>query len=115
MARSGADLKAVVTFHANLSPVHSAKRNGIAGRLLVYQGIDDAYSTPEDTAAFTKEMTAANARMVMIQYSGAKHAFTDSQADFQSRRFNLPLAYSVEADRQSWEEMMKYLGRYLRS
>lgn len=55
MARKGAALKTVVSFHGTLKPVQAAKKGGISGRLLVYQGGNDIYSPAEDTTSFTKD------------------------------------------------------------
>lgn len=46
-------------------------------------------------------MTAARADFRFINYLGAVHAFTNPEATENGKKFNLPLAYSAEVDRQS--------------
>ena len=59
-------------------------------------------------------MTAARADFRCINYPGAVHAFTNPAATENGKKFNLPLAYSAEVDRQSWEEMQRFLAAVLK-
>lgn len=104
MARAGADLDAVVSFHGALSPGTPAKKGNVKARVLVLTGAADPMVPPDQVEGFKHEMTAAGAAYGVVSYPGAKHGFTNPDAG----KFGMDaLAYSAEADRQSWEEMLK--------
>jgi dienelactone hydrolase len=48
-----------------------------------------------------------------ISYPGARHSFTNPQADELGKRFNLPLAYNEKADKASWAELKSFLTEVL--
>ena len=54
-------------------------------------------------------MNTAGADYRFINYPGALHAFTNPEADKLGKEFNMPIAYNAEADKQSWEELKKFL------
>lgn len=105
MARLGEPLAAVATFHGSLSSKLSAKR-GLKPRVLVLNGAEDSMIGPAQVEAFRKEMTDAGARFEIINYPGAKHGFTNPDAD----KAGMPaLGYSAAADKDSWEALLKLL------
>lgn len=108
MARRGLDLAGVVSFHGSLATTNPAKKGEVKAKVLVLSGADDPYTTPEQIAAFKKEMESAGVDYTFIEYPGAKHAFTNPNADRFGKKFNLPMAYNAEADRQSWDEMRRF-------
>ena len=109
-ARSGADLKAIGTFHGSLATEHRAEPGRIKAKLLVQTGSDDPMVPAAAVAAFEKEMTAAGANYRLIRYPGAKHAFTNPDAG----TFGVPgLEYNAEADRKSWVELLKFFKHAL--
>ncbi len=103
-ARAGADLDAVVSFHGALIP-GPVDSGAVRGRVLVLTGADDPMVPPQAVENFRQEMAAAGAAEVrIISYPGVKHSFTNPRAD----SVGMPaLAYHAEADRESWEEMLK--------
>jgi dienelactone hydrolase len=105
MARIGTDLKAVVSFHGSLQPITPAEPNKVKAFILVCNGADDPFTTPEQIDAFKTEMDKAGVHYKFINYEGAKHSFTNPGADSLGAKFNLPLAYNEKADKESWEEM----------
>jgi dienelactone hydrolase len=111
MARQGVDLKGVVSFHGGLTPVQPAQKGAVRAKILVLHGGADTTSTPEQVAAFKKEMEAAGADYRFISYPGAKHAFTNPAADKLAREFDMPIGYNAAADRRSWKEMRKFLKK----
>ncbi|HEX9802799.1 MAG TPA: dienelactone hydrolase family protein [Gammaproteobacteria bacterium] len=111
MARRGLDLPGVVSFHGSLGTDSPAEKGDILARILVLNGADDPYVPAEQVAAFKAEMDAAGADYRLISYPGAVHAFTNPQADDFGKRFDMPLAYNAEADRQSWAEMQRFFTR----
>ena len=104
MARSGADLAAVVTFHGALATTSPAQPGKVKARILVLAGGADPFVPPEQVDAFKREMEAAGARFEVIDYPGAKHGFTNPDAG----KYGMPqLAYDGAADRGSWAAMLK--------
>lgn len=104
MARSGADLRAVAIFHGMLGTTTPAKPRMIKGQVLVLNGADDPMNPSGVVEAFKKEMTAAKAKFEVINYPGAKHAFTNPKADTYGMA---ALSYNAKVDHQSWAEMLK--------
>jgi dienelactone hydrolase len=109
MARAGADLAGVATFHAGLGTNTPAPAPGtVKARLLVLNGADDKFVKPEQIDAFKKEMDAAKVDYKFINYPGAVHAFTNPEATEAGKKFNLPLAYNAEVDKESKAEAVKF-------
>jgi dienelactone hydrolase len=109
MARQGLDLDAVVSFHGTLATDKPAAPGVVKARILVCDGADDKFVTPEQIQAFLKEMKAAGADYTFISYPGAKHSFTNPGADIYAEKFNIPLGYNKEADKKSWQDMQNFL------
>jgi dienelactone hydrolase len=110
LARSGADVQAVVAFHAGLDTKNPADAKNIKGRVLVCTGGADGMVGPDKREAFIKEMEDANVNYQMCVYSGAKHAFTNPDAG----KFGIPgIAYDKQADERSWREMQDLFGEVL--
>jgi len=104
MARAGAPLGAVVTFHGALATKTPAQSGKVKARVLVLTGGADPFVPPEQVEAFKREMQAAGGRFEVISYPGAKHGFTNPDA----AKYGMPqLAYDADADRQSWTAMLK--------
>lgn len=111
MARMGADLDAVVSFHGALQPATPAQKGAFHGRILVCSGADDAMAPREVVDAFKKEMDEAGFDYEFVSYPGAQHSFTNPMADSFGTKFGLPLAYNEAADKQSWEAMQKLFSQ----
>ncbi len=108
MARQGADLKAVASFHGNLSAVKPAEAGKVKAKIRVYNGADDKFIPAEAIEAFKKEMTDAKADFKFINYPGAVHSFTNPEATELGKKYNLPLAYNEKADKESWADMTQF-------
>ncbi len=109
MARQGADLKGVVSFHGSLATDAPAKAGAVKARVLVFSGDADKMVPPEQVAAFKEEMTKAGASFRFVGYPGVKHSFTNPDADSYAKKFNLPMAYDRKADHDSWAQAKKFL------
>ena len=109
MARTGVDLDAVVSFHGSLGGLMPVK-GPIRAKVLVCHGEDDPFTTDDQIAHFKKEMTEAGADFEFVAYPGAKHSFTNPDADAAGKEFGLPLAYNAEADAESWQAMKNVLN-----
>ncbi len=113
MARTGADLKAIASFHGSLGGKITAKPGTIIAPLLVMNGADDPFVKPEVLAQFKKEMEIAKADLKLINYEGVKHSFTNPEADVFGKKYSLPLAYNADADVKSWAEMTTFLAKHM--
>jgi dienelactone hydrolase len=102
LARSGADLRAVVSFHGNLDTPDPADAKNIKAKVLVCHGADDPHVGPDQVAAFEREMRAARVDWQLVIYGGAVHSFTNPDAGSDPSR---GAAYDEAADRRSWAAM----------
>jgi dienelactone hydrolase len=109
MARMGEDLKGVASFHGSLgtdSPVQPGK---IKGRIISFSGDADPMIAADKVAVFKKEMEAAGVNYRVVVYPGAKHAFSNPEATELGKKFNIPIAYDAEADKDSWRQATEFL------
>lgn len=77
LARTGADLQAVVSMHGTLSTPQPAKQGDIKAAVLAVHGAADPISPKQERDAFEAEMTAAGARWALLTFGHVVHAFTD--------------------------------------
>lgn len=111
LARSGAPLKAVVTFHGALTTPTPEDAKNIKAKVLVLHGADDPYVKQDDVKAFMDEMRAGGVDWQLVQYSGAVHSFTDPRAGSDNSK---GAAYSASADRRSWRAMRDFFEETLK-
>ncbi|MDH1439909.1 dienelactone hydrolase family protein [Acinetobacter johnsonii] len=113
LARSGARLKAVATFHATLAPKAPAVEGQIQGEILVLHGELDSMVTLDDVASFREEMHAAKVDHEVIIFEDAKHGFSNPLADERAKANGVDLGYNPEAERQGLDAMYDLLERNL--
>lgn len=107
LGRSGADVKAIVTFHAGLDSPNPADGKNIKARVLVCHGGNDGFISPGDFEAFENEMRQNKVDWQINIYGGAVHSFTNPGAD----KHGIPgIAYNAEADRRSWQAMQLFFN-----
>jgi dienelactone hydrolase len=75
LARSGADVAGVVSFHGNLSTDDPALAKNIKAKVLVLHGADDKFESPEQIAGFQQEMRDAKVDWQFVAYGGTLHCF----------------------------------------
>nr|WP_314493913.1 dienelactone hydrolase family protein [uncultured Pseudomonas sp.] len=80
-ARSGADLKAAISFHGTLDTPDPDDAKRIEGAVLVLHGAQDPLVPKEQLPAFEAEMSAADVDWQLTSYGGAVHSFTDPDAN----------------------------------
>jgi dienelactone hydrolase len=80
LARSGADVRGVASFHGLLSPPPS-KNSRFSGGVLVMHGWDDPMAPPGDVVALGKELTELGADWQVHAYGNTLHAFSNPAAD----------------------------------
>ena len=81
LARSGADVKAAISFHGTLDTPNPGDASNIKGSVLVLNGASDPMVPKEQQLAFEDEMNAANVDWQLHNYGGAFHSFTDPHAN----------------------------------
>jgi dienelactone hydrolase len=81
LARSGADVQAVVSMHGTLATPQPAKPGDIKAAVLAVHGAADPVAPKAERDAFDAEMTAAGARWALLTFGHVVHAFTDPRAD----------------------------------
>jgi len=111
MARQGADLMGVVSFHGSLATKTVAQAGQVNADILVFNGADDPFVTAEQIDGLKAEMKSAGADLEFVNYPGVKHSFTNPAADDFGKRFNMPLVYNAEADKDSWQRMQVFLEK----
>jgi dienelactone hydrolase len=107
LARSGADVKAVASFHGLLATAMPAEPGAIKGEVAIYTGVRDPYVPSEDLGALRAELTNAGARWQITEYGDANHAFTEPAASGYGRP---GIAYNELAARTSWASALALLA-----
>ncbi|TNF88766.1 MAG: dienelactone hydrolase family protein [Gammaproteobacteria bacterium] len=111
MARIGMPLSAVASFHGALGSFHTADAGSIHAKILVCHGAADSMVSMADLDAFKQEMDAAQADYEVLLLDGAKHGFSNPQADVNAEKYGIDLGYQQEADAQSWNAMQALFDR----
>jgi len=102
LARSGADIAGVVSFHGSLTTKKPAKQGEIKAKILVLTGADDPYVPWGDLKELDEELRQADADYQFIIYGDAVHSFTKKAAGDDP---SSGAAYDAKADARSWEHM----------
>jgi dienelactone hydrolase len=110
LARSGADLKAVVGFHSGLGTTRPAEPKAIQGKVLTCIGARDPIIPSDQRQAFEAEMTAAGADWQMNVYGEAGHSFTNPGSGGLGRP---GFEYHEQTDRRSWATMLDLFNETL--
>ncbi len=110
LARSGADIKGVVSFHGLLHPPLQLPTHCKA-KILVLHGHDDPMVTPKDVLAFEEEMTKQKVDWQVHIYGGAMHAFTNPSAQDASAG----TLYNTTAERRSMASMKQFFDEIFSS
>lgn len=108
MARQGMPLKAVATFHGNLSPKQAAD-DKFKAKVLVAHGSDDSMVSMDAVEDFKKEMDSAGVDYTVDVYDNAKHGFTNPHADERAANNDVDLGYNEKAAKESWDKMMDFM------
>jgi dienelactone hydrolase len=111
LARAGADLRAVVSFHGVLATKMPAVSGKVKASVLVLTGADDPLAPPDQVADFENEMRAAAVRdWQVISYGNTLHGFTNPASDGSMLRSAL---YNAQADRRSWASTLSLFDEVL--
>lgn len=107
LARSGADIAGVASFHGGLDAPDPTDGKTIKAKVLVLHGADDPFNQAKDIAAFQQEMRAGGVDWQMVYYGGAVHSFTQKEAGNDPSK---GAAYNATADRRSWQALKDFLA-----
>jgi len=102
LARSGASVAGVVSFHGNLDTPNPADAKNIKGKVLVLHGAIDPYVPDSQVDAFEKEMNEAGVDWQLVSYGGVVHSFTNPSAGNDKSKGS---AYDASADKRSFAAM----------
>ena len=106
MARAGADLDAVGSFHGAIPPVAPIDSGSVKARVLIMTGGADPMVPHQVVDSFVAAMKRAGANISVATYGHAQHSFTNPRADSVGMA---GLKYDAEADRDSWQELLRML------
>lgn len=110
LARTGAPLRAVVSFHGGLSTGPEGEAARIGAKLLVLTGGADPVVPDADVVALQDELRSApDVDWQVVTYAGAMHAFTVPTADAPDHGAQ----YQERADRRSWTAMKDFFAESL--
>ncbi len=107
LARSGADVAAVVSFHGGLATTLPASAETLKAKVLVLHGADDPFVPQEQVTDFMAEMKAAKADWHLVQFGNSVHAFTNPDAGTDNSKGG---AYNEKANARSWEMLKDFLA-----
>jgi len=109
LAYSGAPLAGIVSFHGSLVPAPADAATRTHARFLICHGALDPFTKPEALDAFKQSLDAAKIDYQLVIYSGAKHAFTNPDADAIAAATGLNgIGYNEPAARRSWALMRSF-------
>lgn len=111
LARSGAEIMGVVSFHGGLDTPNPADAKNIRAKVLALHGADDTFVPPPQVSAFQEEMRKASVDWQMVSYGGAVHSFTNPDSGADPSR---GMAYNEKADKRSWEHMKLFFAELFR-
>ncbi len=112
MARAGADLGAVATFHGAMPAGPPPAKGKVKAPILIQTGGADPMVPKDKVEAFAKDLKDSGAKVEVITYPNAKHSFTNPDA---AKAGMDGLAYDADADQKSWTELLKFLKQSLKS
>jgi dienelactone hydrolase len=110
LARSGAPVQAVGSFHGLLSTARPAQRGTILARIAAFTGARDPLVPASQIAEFQAEMERAGADWQLTVYGGALHSFTNAAVDALG---DPRMGYDPTADRLSWSSLLTFLDEAL--
>lgn len=107
LARSGADVKGVVSFHGGLATKNLKDAANIKAKVLVLHGADDPFVPVAEMKTFEQEMRDAKVDWQLISYGGAVHKFSNPEAGNDNSK---GYAYNEKADKRSWQAMIDFFN-----
>jgi len=110
-AINDSSIKGVFSFHGGLTNGLKNTLKKIAVPIYVFNGKADPMVPVKDVAGFKTEMKKKGAKLMIFNYEGALHAFSNPNATAVGKKYNLPVAYDEAADKDSWEQMIEAIEK----
>jgi dienelactone hydrolase len=108
-AKLGIPLKGVVSFHGGLAGV-APKKELLKAKILVCHGAADKFVNQQAVDEFKHQMDSVGADFTFKVYANATHAFTNPDATATGKKFNMPIEYNPQADKDSWNDMKTFFA-----
>lgn len=105
LARSGADVNGVVSFHGGLETSLPAQAGTVKAKILALHGADDPFVPPAEVANFEKEMKSAKCNWELVAYGNAVHSFTNKAAGVDNSK---GAAFNEQANQRSMTAMKNF-------
>lgn len=112
-AKLGEKLNGVVSFHGGLAGAKPQKNMNT--RILVCHGGSDKFVPESDIKTFKHQLDSVGAKYSFKVYPNATHAFTNPAATETGKKFNMPIEYNPEADKNSWNDMKEFFKEIFKS
>ena len=109
MARIGANVRGVASFHGLFNPPGNTVGNKITAKVLALHGHQDPMVPVEQVNVFEQEMIKAGADWQVHVYGNSMHSFTNPAANDTS----MGVMYDADSDRRSWQTLMQFLAEVL--
>jgi dienelactone hydrolase len=106
LARAGAKVKGVASFHGNLAPNNLPTDKPIQAKVIAFHGWDDPFGRPDQVVAFCNEMTDAGADWQFVAYGGTQHAFMNESAN----KPEMGLIYNAKTADRAWNSLQLFLA-----
>jgi len=108
MARMGADLAGVVSYHGALGGLVEPQTETIKPRVMVFTGGEDQMVPASQVSDFVASMMPLNTDLNLVVYPEAMHSFTNPDATAMGEKYGIPIAYNEEAANRSWESTLTF-------
>ncbi len=106
LARIGAEIRGIVSFHGLYDPPPGAVRSQITPSLLILHGWEDPLAPPPSVLQLAEELTESDADWQLLAFGQTGHSFTNPKAQNTQQG----LFYSPSSDRRSWAAMQRFLS-----
>ena len=110
LAYTGADLDAVITFHAALPTPSAEQAKAIKATIVICHGALDSFIPDQAIHEFRKALDEAGADYEFDIYAKSKHSFTVPDADSHG---NPGMSYNKLADERSWSRLQHLFAEKL--
>jgi len=114
-ALEGTDLDGAVSFYGGMLVEIPDTPGTVKSKILILQGENDWYVTPQMIVQFKTDMKNAGADYEIISYKDAEHGYANPESDALAEKFRgMHIKYNEAADKKSWDDMKKFLETVFR-
>jgi dienelactone hydrolase len=109
LARAGAPLKGVASFHGLFIPAGLPSVTPIGPKVIAFHGWSDPMAKPDSVVAFGEEFTQAGADWQLHGFGGAMHAFMAEGANAPE----MGILYDAKVAKRAWDGLALFLAEVL--